>query len=251
MQKAQKPTVKAKVAAPVKKTGSQARTAPAKSAVKAVAPAKRVSAPAKAPAPAKPAAKTAKSAAPAKSPAKAAKAVPVKSVATAKSPAKAAKAVPVKSVATAKSVSTAKSVAPAAKSAPAKATPPRRSPQLDKFLLEQRVMLEAERAIYLEKAAELKAEADSLALEHEPGDIQFDEEGGEGGTTNVDRELDLALSAQARAAVDEIDRSITKIAAGTYGLCEQCGKEIPRPRLKVLPYASLCVQCKSGGLSRR
>jgi DnaK suppressor protein len=135
--------------------------------------------------------------------------------------------------------------------APAKAEAPKRPPTLDKFLLEQQSMLEAERSDYLEKAAELKAEADSLALEHEPGDIQFDEEGGEGGTTNVDRELDLVLSAQARAAVDEIDRALGKIATGTYGLCERCGKEIPRPRLKALPYAALCVQCKSGGLSRR
>ena len=121
----------------------------------------------------------------------------------------------------------------------------------DKFLEEQRALLLAERAEYTEKADELKAEADQLALESEPGDIQFDEEGGEGGTSNVERELDLVLSAQARAAVDEIDRALAKIDAGTYGICEKCGKPIPHARLKALPYAALCVQCKSGGLSRR
>jgi len=121
----------------------------------------------------------------------------------------------------------------------------------DKFMGEQKALLLAERSEYVDKAEELKAEADSLARESEPGDIQFDEEGGEGGTANVERELDLALSAQARAAVDEIDRALAKIESGTYGRCENCGQPIPRARLKALPYAALCVQCKSGGLSRR
>jgi DnaK suppressor protein len=119
------------------------------------------------------------------------------------------------------------------------------------FLAEQRVLLHKERASYTKQAEELKAQADSLALEHEPGDVQFDEEGGEGGTSNVDRELDLVLSGQARAAIAEIDRALGKIDLGTYGVCEQCGKDIPPARLQALPYAALCVACKSGGLSRR
>jgi DnaK suppressor protein len=81
--------------------------------------------------------------------------------------------------------------------------------------------------------------------------VQFDEESGEGDTINVERERDLALSAQAVAAVDEIDRALAKIEAGTYGTCEQCGEPIPRERLKALPYAALCVRCKSGGLGTR
>jgi DnaK suppressor protein len=67
----------------------------------------------------------------------------------------------------------------------------------------------------------------------------------------VDRELDLLLSAQARGAVVEIDRALAKIDTGNYGVCEQCGQPIPQARLQALPYASLCVACKSGGLSRR
>jgi DnaK suppressor protein len=123
-----------------------------------------------------------------------------------------------------------------------------RSPE---FLAEQRVLLYEERVSYTRQAEELKAQADSLALEHEPGDVQFDEEGGEGGTSNVDRELDLVLSGQARAAIAEIDRALSKIDLGTYGVCEQCGRDIPPARLQALPYAALCVACKSGGLSRR
>jgi RNA polymerase-binding transcription factor DksA len=30
----------------------------------------------------------------------------------------------------------------------------------------------------------------------------------------------------------------------TYGLCEECGVKIPRARLKVVPFAKYCVECK-------
>ncbi|MDA8058189.1 MAG: TraR/DksA C4-type zinc finger protein [Actinomycetota bacterium] len=120
-----------------------------------------------------------------------------------------------------------------------------------KFLEEQRELLETERAVYLGQATDLRAEADALAQEREPGDVQFDEESGEGGTVTVDRERDLALSAQALAAVEEIDAALTKIDRRTYGACERCHQPIPKARLRALPYARLCVACKSGGLSSR
>jgi DnaK suppressor protein len=196
---------------------------------------------------------------PVKTATKAAKA-PSKTAAAAKPhPAPTAKPAP---VAKAPAPSPSKEVIPAkaapAKAAPAKApakaaTATKAKPRGDRvaFLAVQRQLLLDERANYLRSADTLKAQADSLALEHEPGDVQFDEEGGEGGTSNVDRELDLVLSAQARAAAVEIDRALGKIQAGTYGLCEQCAQPIPDARLQALPQASLCVACKSGGLSSR
>jgi len=120
-----------------------------------------------------------------------------------------------------------------------------------KFLEEVRELLNADRAIYQEQATSLRAEADSLALEREPGDVQFDEESGEGGTVTVDRERNLALSGQAVLAVEEIDDALRRIDDKTYGYCERCFQPIPKPRLRALPYARLCVACKSGGLSRR
>ena len=120
-----------------------------------------------------------------------------------------------------------------------------------KFLDEVKELLLAERSVYQEQATSLRAEADSLALEREPGDVQFDEESGEGGTVTVDRERNLALSGQATLAVEEIDDALARIVDKTYGYCERCFQPIPKPRLRALPYARLCVACKSGGLSRR
>ncbi|MFP3900454.1 MAG: TraR/DksA family transcriptional regulator, partial [Acidimicrobiia bacterium] len=145
--------------------------------------------------------------------------------------------------------SAAKSRTRPAKKAGAKTA--RKAPALDKFLEGQLRSLEEERATYLRQAEALQAEADSLTEDREPGDVQFDEESGEGDTLAVERERDLALSAQARAAIEQIDTAIRKIRDGTYGLCEACGSPIPKERLKALPHAALCVKCKSGGLGLR
>ena len=173
--------------------------------------------------------------------------------AAAKAPAKSAAKAPAtpagpKTPATAVAKSAAK--APATKPS---APPRERGPYADepKFLEEQRALLEDERSVYLGQAHDLRAEADALAQEREPGDVQFDEESGEGGTVTVDRERDLALSAQALAAVEEIDAALTKIDRRTYGACERCHQAIPKARLRALPFARLCVACKAGGLSRR
>jgi len=139
------------------------------------------------------------------------------------------------------------SAAPASK----KAAAPGPYADEPKFLEDQRALLITERGVYAGQAIDLRAEADSLALEREPGDVQFDEESGEGGTVAVDRERDLALSAQATAAVEEIDEALVRIDRRTYGACERCHAPIPKARLRALPYARLCVECKSGGLTRR
>ena len=116
------------------------------------------------------------------------------------------------------------------------------------FLARQRVLLLAEQASQLEG---LLIEAETLARESEPGDTQFDEESGEGGTATVERERNLTLAAQARAALLETEAALERLAAGTYGRCESCQEPIGRARLQVIPSARLCVACKSGGLSRR
>jgi DnaK suppressor protein len=143
-----------------------------------------------------------------------------------------------------------KAVTPA-KAAPAKKVAPKKAGPLDKFQEAQQKLLLEEREVYTRQATNLRAEADQLALDRDPGDVQFDEESGQGDSMNVERERDLALSAQALAAVEEIDKALEKILIGTYGVCEKCGENIPKERLKALPYAALCVKCKAGGLSPR
>lgn len=135
---------------------------------------------------------------------------------------------------------------PAAKKTAAKSTA--KKPLFDKkYLDKQRDLLLEERSRYITSATRLKAEADSLVEEREPGDVQFDEESGEGDTLAVERERDLALSAHARAAVDQIDAALARIDSGTYGICLVSGKPIPRQRLNAIPWAAERVEHKAGG----
>ena len=145
------------------------------------------------------------------------------------------------------------------KPAPAKASAAKAEPKPEpskpafdkKFLDEQRIMLNEERAKYLHSAQMLKAEADALVFEREPGDVQFDEESGEGDTLAVERDFDLARSAQANQQVDEIDAALARIDAGTYGIFRVSGQPIPKERLRAIPWATERVEYKVGGLGRR
>ena len=121
----------------------------------------------------------------------------------------------------------------------------------EKFLDEMRRKLLKERAKYLHSAEEYQAEAESLLATREPGDVQFDEEGGEGTTVAVERERDLALSSQARHTVSQIDAALERIENGTFGYCITSGAPIPIARLRAIPWAAERVEVKAGGLGRR
>jgi DnaK suppressor protein len=55
----------------------------------------------------------------------------------------------------------------------------------------------------------------------------------------------LGLSERERGMLREIDEALDRIDEGTYGICEECGEPIAETRLKALPYATLCVDCKA------
>jgi RNA polymerase-binding transcription factor DksA len=138
----------------------------------------------------------------------------------------------------------------AAVSKPAPAARPR-SPFPAKWLEQQHATLIEERATYLRQSETLQAEADALVADFEPGDVQFDEESGEGDTLSMERERDLVLSASARQAMEEIDHALTKFDEGTYGVCEISGDPIPVERLEAIPWARERVEYKTAGLGRR
>jgi len=132
---------------------------------------------------------------------------------------------------------------PAAK-APTKKPAAKKSPFTPAFIEKQRKALEEERAKFLRQAIDKQMEADQLVADRDPGDVQFDEESGEGDSIAVERSLDLALSAQARDAVQQIDDALARIDAGTYGISIISGEPIPKARLEFIPWAAERVEEK-------
>lgn len=120
-----------------------------------------------------------------------------------------------------------------------------------KFLTRMRAQLLEERDELTGQATRLEDEANALVAEAEMGDVQFDDEGGEGDTMVVERERDLALSAQARQLIADIDAALSRMGEGSYGYSVLSGRPIPRERLEAIPWADVLVEEKAGGLGRR
>ena len=145
---------------------------------------------------------------------------------------------------------TAKKSGAARKAQAKKAAPRKRAAKSrfgEAFLNKQREALLAERRRYTEHAERYEAEAEQLVSEREPGDVQFDEESGEGDSIAVERDRALQISAREREEIAEIDAALARIENGTYGICVVSGKPIPKERLEAIPHASMRVEVKSSG----
>lgn len=54
----------------------------------------------------------------------------------------------------------------------------------------------------------------------------------------------LAWTEKVNRQIREIDEALERIKEGTYGICQNCGEDIPEGRLEVRPKAKFCAQCK-------
>lgn len=74
------------------------------------------------------------------------------------------------------------------------------------------------------------------------GDVGVDDESADAGTATFEREKELSIEQNVRDLIGKIERALKRIEAGTFGVCEICGKPIEKARLKALPYADLCIK---------
>jgi RNA polymerase-binding transcription factor DksA len=63
------------------------------------------------------------------------------------------------------------------------------------------------------------------------------------GTENYDQEFTLSLIENDQDTLGQIHAALSRIDAGTYGKCEECGEMIAKPRLQALPYTKHCIKC--------
>lgn len=62
---------------------------------------------------------------------------------------------------------------------------------------------------------------------------------------NTERELEFALGEHETAELNTIDEALQRMEAGTYGLCVDCGADIPPARLHAAPEVARCLICQS------
>jgi DnaK suppressor protein len=64
-------------------------------------------------------------------------------------------------------------------------------------------------------------------------------------TAEVDQHFMLSLKERERNLLKQIDEALARLAANRYGICEECGEEIPLRRLQARPMTTLCITCKT------
>jgi DnaK suppressor protein len=65
------------------------------------------------------------------------------------------------------------------------------------------------------------------------------------GSDAYDRDFALSLLSQEQDALYEIEEALKRVDAGTYGICEMSGKQIPHARLEAIPFARFTVECQT------
>jgi len=125
---------------------------------------------------------------------------------------------------------------------PARPPAKHRSPLTKKELDELRERLLAERVELEEQLATLEENTFAASQSDMSGEVAFDDETADAGTATFERERDLSIENNVRDLLAKIDRAIRRMDAGTYGLCDRCGKPIEKARIKALPYVDLCIK---------
>jgi RNA polymerase-binding transcription factor DksA len=102
-----------------------------------------------------------------------------------------------------------------------------------------RQRLEAERArleSLREKLRIRESETEEL------GELSSVDSPAELGTETFERELRVTTLTMVEEELREVDDALRRLADGTYGMCEACGRPIEEARLQAKPAARFCVE---------
>jgi DnaK suppressor protein len=101
-----------------------------------------------------------------------------------------------------------------------------------------RATLETVRAKLAAELAELTAAPrDPMAA------VSFGKRVGEGTSQAVERIAQVDAAKKLDAKLRDVERALSKLDEGTYGVCDACGTLIAAERLDAIPWAVLCVGC--------
>jgi DnaK suppressor protein len=87
------------------------------------------------------------------------------------------------------------------------------------------------------------ADAELSDLLRNSGDGAGDDQA-DSGSSALEREQELTLVNNTRDLLAQATHALGRIATGTFGTCESCGKAIGKARVQAFPRATLCVECK-------
>lgn len=113
--------------------------------------------------------------------------------------------------------------------------------------------IEAFKEKLLKEERRLTAELEMLHSENVTTRFNPEEYGGDGNyedhiadsaSNTFDRERDLSLEQNILDLLTQVKDALGRIEDGTYGRCKNCDKLMADARLRAIPYAELCIDCK-------
>jgi DnaK suppressor protein len=109
-----------------------------------------------------------------------------------------------------------------------------------------RDVLDMERTTTLARIQTMQADLEAIVAGSTDANID-DEHDPEGSTLAYERAQVAALLAGAQADLEELDRAMSRLSAGTYATCERCHAQISAERLAALPACRICFDCANKG----
>lgn len=64
-------------------------------------------------------------------------------------------------------------------------------------------------------------------------------------SAEVDQHFSMRIREREQKLLKKIEETLARMKAGTYGICESCGEDIPYKRLKARPVTTFCIACKT------
>lgn len=75
-------------------------------------------------------------------------------------------------------------------------------------------------------------------------DADIPQDSGDLSINTVSKEFLFQQGSQRRGMVRRIEAALARIEQGSFGVCAECGGDIPVRRLEALPWTDLCLHCQ-------
>jgi RNA polymerase-binding protein DksA len=108
-----------------------------------------------------------------------------------------------------------------------------------KFLEKMEKTLNSQRKEILENLVSSVDDLKSVFKGEEPGDLA------DIASEDIDRNMLEAKGIAELQRLKSIEAALSRLVQGRYGLCVKCSRPIPKDRLEALPFATMCVECKT------
>jgi DnaK suppressor protein len=112
---------------------------------------------------------------------------------------------------------------------------PNEAPTAASAEVDYAALLQAERT-------ELQAQLKELGFANQ-GDtgLSYDSNFADSSQVTAERGEAERLATELRESLEEVDAALVRLEAGSYGVCEACGKPIGEARLEAMPAARFCI----------